>query len=365
MSVAALLATLVALTLICLGTALWWWNGGRVASVWAVVESGGVVVAPPYSARVESVLVKEGDGVEARQPLVRMDVAAYRRRLRDAARETAPIRRDMPGVSARMEAVEAAERDIVTRLATARNEEETVRRLREQRVLEHVRAQLAVRDMDARGGPRVVGAAAHAKAVEEEAIARGRMEEAKEEFERTSRARAVLERELTAAREAALAGDDRDVRTPGAPMDFPVDGTLVAPVRGRVLRVLSRSGGELRRGEPALVVLPEGASEDGRGVLAFFPAGSAIGAGQACTVDVPGMGRVSGVVAQVPVDPASMGPTAGNVPKSGLEGCVAARISIVGPKPSGTPGNLVVCDVETRGTRLLGAIGAFFLGRGR
>jgi membrane fusion protein (multidrug efflux system) len=344
----------VALLLAALCGGLWWQYGGQVASVWAVVEGGSIPIVAAYSARVDAVLVREGDAVEARQPLVRLDATGFAGRIHEAAGETAALRSDMRAVASRMQEVEEAERDIVTRLATARNEEDAHRQLRERRVAEHVRAQLAVRGMDAQGGAGIVGKAAYAKAVEEEMTARKRMEDAKDAFERVSRGRAVLERELAAAREAGLSGGERRDRVMRATPFRDVDGVLVAPVRGRVARVTSRSGEELQRGDTALVIMPEGLSGDGRDVLAFFPPGAGVAAGQSCVVAFSEGARREGEVAQVPVDAAMLGRVGEMLPRMGLAGYAMARIRLAGGSAPATPGDVVSCRVGTRTFKAFG-----------
>lgn len=89
-------------------------------------------------------------------------------------------------------------------LAQARNEEEAKRIQREDRVTEHVRAQLAVRSLDSQGGERAVGKSRYATARRAEGEARARMQSAKDEFEQVSRMRAALDQELGRVRDEML-----------------------------------------------------------------------------------------------------------------------------------------------------------------
>ena len=99
-------------------------GGKRRAPSW----TGMVLsVAPSYSARVLEVSVRPGQEVRQGALLARFDAADYNRRLGQAAREADDLRRmaGPPGreeTAARLRDAEAAEKDMVRRLAQARHE---------------------------------------------------------------------------------------------------------------------------------------------------------------------------------------------------------------------------------------------------
>ena len=120
----------------------WWLAGGRVNSVSAVLDAELYPVAPEFSARLEEIKVREGDRVSARQAVGRVDASGYERQLHEAGRDAAALRPAlMEETAERLKALQAAEEAVVERLARSRNEEEARRRIREERVMEHVRAQ--------------------------------------------------------------------------------------------------------------------------------------------------------------------------------------------------------------------------------
>ena len=348
----------------------WWMYSGRVASVAARLDGMVHVVAPRFSGQVASLDVKEGDAVAPGQPVGRMETGAYDRHLARAAAEAAALRPpqgpDMVESASRLRQAQEAERDFAVRLAQARHEEEALRNAREERVTEHVRAQLALRALDSQGGERTAGAQKYAAAREAEAVARNRKEAAAAEFERASLMRAAMEQELGRIRQEIMVARNHATRQGlalaqgAAPERLSAEGTLFAPVGGTVLRRLVEPGQTLQAGEPALLIAPAGKSaDDAFWVDAWFPAsdGDNIRAGQRCRVTV-GDASLSGTVREVaPPQPLPEG--AGAV--SGAEDASAAslrravaylpvRIALDGELPRGLrPGAAAECVIMTHG----------------
>lgn len=346
----------------------WWFVSGQVTSVSARLDGMVHMVAPRFSGRLATLDVREGDAVTAGQPVGTMETGSYDRQLAQAAAEAAALRPDqgpdMVESAARLRQAQEAERDLAVRMAQARHEEDTLRLLREERVTEHVRAQLAVRSLDSQGGERAAGARRYAAAREAEAMARARKEAAMADFERVSLMRAAMERELGRIREEITAARGRASRQRGAaaggePGRLAADGTLFAPVNGTVLRKVAEPGQLLQAGEPALFIAPAGrVADDAFWVDAWFPVAAAgsIRAGQRCSVRVGDTG-LSGVVREV--FPPQALPEALGAPASGGEGAAAvrrpvaylpARIALDGDLPSGlAPGAAATCVVRTHG----------------
>lgn len=353
----------------------WWWlDSGRTASVWAMLDGMVYAVSPEFSARLEALHVREGDMVVAGQPVGRVDTGGYARHLREAGREAASLRPpDMAEIDGRLRQVQEAEKELVARLAQARHEEEVKRRQREERVAEHVRAQLNLRSLDSQGGERAAGKSRYATAQRAETEARARMESAKADFEQVSRARAAMDQELGRIRDEVLRARQLASRNryaaPGrsrasAPLSVQEDGVLYAPASGRVLRGSARPGQVVQSGEPVLLILPEGAdAAQAYWVQAYFPLsdGKAVKAGQACDIRIKSDGaRLSGTVAEVlapqplPDGEAraavqSMTQQAQGDDARGTARFLPARIALDGPPPVGlTPGEAVDCVVRTR-----------------
>lgn len=125
--------------LLAVGTVWWWVDSGRVESARAELDGMVLSVAPSYSARVLEVSVRPGQEVRQGALLARLDAADYNRRLGQAAREADDLRRmaGPPGreeTAARLRDAEAAEKDMVRRLAQARHEEDMRQRQRQESV---------------------------------------------------------------------------------------------------------------------------------------------------------------------------------------------------------------------------------------
>lgn len=375
---------LLLLAVACLG---WWWlNSGQVKSVWGMLDGMVYAVSPEFSGRLEEISVREGDLVRQGQPVARVDSGGYASRLREAGREVAGLRAmgqplagppNMEETAARLKEAQEAEREMVRRLAQARHEEDARRMAREERVTEHVRAQLQLRAMDSQGGERAAGKARYAALRQAEAAARASMEKAKAEFEEVSRMRASLDQELGRVRDEMLrfrqmasrnryggAGGAFVAAAPAAP-PVSMDGTLYAPVSGKVLRAAAQPGGAVQRGEPVLFILPEGQDAvESFWVLAYFPLrdGEKIRAGQTCEVRLgevrlgadgrPLGGRVAEVLTPQPLPAGQSAAPSGQPEGAQVTGdalFVPARILLDNADPAVlTPGIAASCTVRTR-----------------
>ncbi|MBD5417539.1 MAG: HlyD family efflux transporter periplasmic adaptor subunit [Desulfovibrio sp.] len=364
-----LLMLLIAVLVLAGAALAWWMYSGRVTSVAARLDGMVHVVAPRFSGHVASLDVKEGDTVAQGQPVGSMEAGTYDRHLAQAAAEAASLRPaqgpDMVESAGRLRQAQEAERDFAVRMAQARNEEDRLRLLREERVTEHVRAQLALRGLDSQGGERTAGKEKYAAAREAEAMARSRKEAAAADFERASLMRAALEQELERIRQEVMAArnhasQQRQNATRSAlPEQLSADGTLYAPVGGTVLRRMAEPGQLLQAGEPALFIAPAGAAaRDAFWVDAWFPAGDAnsIRAGQRCSIRI-GQASVSGSVREV-LPPQPLPEGLGAAPQE--DGSAASmrrpvayipvRIALSGELPRGiSPGSPAECTVMTHG----------------
>ena len=361
----------------CLVAAGWWWiESGRVTSTWAMLGGMVYAVSSEFPAKVESVAVREGDRVKKGQVLARLDARAYAGRVGEAGREAAGLRAmagppSMEETAARLKQAQDSEQEMVRRIALARHDEDLKQKAREERVAEHVRAQLALRTLDSQGGERAVGSARYAAAKQAEAQTRLAKERAIVEFEQVSLVRAAIDQELARVRAEALrykqlASSNR--YTPkyvagalGAAMNAvpqnAVDGNLYAPQDGRILRGIAMPGQSVQRGEPVVLLLPEGKeAQKSFWLLAFFTqdAANALKPGQKCAITLKNDTRLEGRVYDR-LDPQPLPPNALADSKDASETAarpevyVPVRITISdGEGKQFEPGMLGKCEIMTR-----------------
>lgn len=361
----------------CLVAAGWWWiESGRVTSTWAMLDGMVYAVSSEFPAKVESVAVREGDRVKKGQVLARLDARAYAGRVGEAGREAAGLRAmagppSMEETAARLKQAQDSEQEMVRRIALARHDEDLKQKAREERVAEHVRAQLALRTLDSQGGERAVGSARYAAAKQAEAQTRLAKERAIVEFEQVSLVRAAIDQELARVRAEALrykqlASSNRYAPkyvagALGAAMNAvpqnAVDGNLYAPQDGRILRGIAMPGQSVQRGEPVVLLLPEGKeAQKSFWLLAFFTqdAANALKPGQKCAITLKNDTRLEGRVYDR-LDPQPLPPNALADSKDASETAarpevyVPVRITISdGDGKQFEPGMLGKCEVMTR-----------------
>ncbi|MFT3958573.1 MAG: biotin/lipoyl-binding protein [Desulfovibrio sp.] len=361
----------------CLVAAGWWWiESGRVTSTWAMLDGMVYAVSSEFPAKVESVAVREGDRVKKGQVLARLDVRAYAGRVGEAGREAAGLRAmagppSIEETAARLKQAQDSEQEMVRRIALARHDEDLKQKAREERVAEHVRAQLALRTLDSQGGEHAVGSARYAAAKQAEAQTRLAKERAIVEFEQVSLVRAAIDQELARVRAEALrykqlASNNRYAPkyvagALGAAMNAvpqnAVDGNLYAPQDGRILRGIAMPGQSVQRGEPVVLLLPEGKeAQKSFWLLAFFTQddANALKPGQKCAItlknDVKLEGRVYDRLDPQPLPPNAL--AGGNDVKETAarpEIYVPVRITISdGEGKQFEPGMVGKCEIMTR-----------------
>ena len=361
----------------CLVAAGWWWiESGRVTSTWAMLDGMVYAVSSEFPAKVESVAVREGDRVKKGQVLARLDVRAYAGRVGEAGREAAALRAmagppSIEETAARLKQAQDSEQEMVRRIALARHDEDLKQKAREERVAEHVRAQLALRSLDSQGGERAVGSTRYAAAKQAEAQTRLAKERAIVEFEQVSLVRAAIDQELARVRAEGLrykqlASNNRYAPkyvagALGAAMNAvpqnAVDGNLYAPQDGRILRGIAMPGQSVQRGEPVVLLLPEGKeAQKSFWLLAFFTqdAANALKPGQKCAITLKNDTKLEGRVYDR-LDPQPLPPNAIADSKDAKETAarpevyVPVRITISdGEGKQFEPGMLGKCEVMTR-----------------
>lgn len=311
----------VILVLIMITGGLWiWLSFGLVDSTTAMVDGRAYTITPRMTDIVAQVLVRPGQKVDAGQPLVRLRGLAYRSELAEAQQKVRAVRPPSPPsleeTAERVARAQAVEASMVQRIAMARSEETNRRRLIEDVVSEHVKAQLAVRGMNAQGTPK--NSATYVRAVQAEATARARMETARNDADEASRVRVAVEGELQRVRRemeayraqyAAVARQSgngagatgetgghipaNSVASAGmgalgdtaasAPQVEDVT-LLTAPVAGRVVLVQATAGQRVERGQAVVQLVSDNPAE--LWIVASFTEKDAvrIKPGQVCTI---------------------------------------------------------------------------------
>ena len=362
--------------LVFLAAGAWWWiEAGRVTSTWAMLDGMIYAVSSEFPARVDAVTVREGDRVKKGQVVARLDVSGYAKRMAEAGREAAGMRvMGPPGMeetAARLKQAQSAEQEMVHRIAQARHEEDLKQKAREDRVAEHVRAQLALRTLDSQGGERAVGAARYAAAKQAEMQTRLAKERALVEFEQVSLVRAAMDQELARVRDETLRYKQMASRNRYAPQYVTgalgaamnaapqqvVDGNLYAPLDGRILRGLAMPGQTVQRGDPVVLLLPEGTeAQKSFWIIAYFTqdAANALKPGQKCAVSLQGGIKLEGRIYDR-LDPQPLPPGATLDNKDAKETAsrpevyVPVRITISdGEGKQFEPGMVGKCEVMTR-----------------
>ncbi len=238
---------LALLSLLCIiAGCICWLSLGKVSSVAARIDGTVYTVAPQISAALQDLYVQPGQVVSQGQELAKLDIGVNK-----------------PGSSNFSDAtrmneigyVQSTERQLAERLAAAQREEEKFRLVREEKVVEHVRAQLAMRSAQTRTGH------SNEHAINAEKIARANMEKAKEDFDRASKVRAVTEKELNRIRALARRAGSYSAsqsRTENSQSQPKVDGGIFSPINGRIVAVNAAQGQMLQKGQPIFIILPTG-----------------------------------------------------------------------------------------------------------
>ncbi|MBD5641646.1 MAG: HlyD family efflux transporter periplasmic adaptor subunit [Desulfovibrio sp.] len=321
----------------------WWLSEGRISSSYARVDTVVYTVGTQTTAKVEQVLVGDGQAVSNGQPLARLAPG------QSQEQKAAP----QEPVAGKQDATEESEKRVSAMLARARAEEANLQKIHHERVTEHVRAQLALRSTN----PGYFGA--YEEAARIEADARNRMNQAREQFEKASKARAILDLEMArihyelARRKPRKAAQAREQvqAEPAAPIPAqpaaPGPEFLYAPVNGRIVGVGAVAGQIAQQGQPLFLIMPAGPGTDSW-IQAWFPVSAQrmLKMGQKATVksgDLHLTGKVSAI-----------SPEAQYLPTANGQGQYAqylpVRITISDPAELAklVPGTTVQCQIQTR-----------------
>lgn len=311
----------------------WWLARGKIASTNASLDMLVYTVAPEFPAKLKEILVEDGQTVAKGQPLAIVESSEYAGHFQDAARDLASLRNLVPAAGG--ENPVQAEKEAAAKLAQARFEEDRLRKLHQEAVAEHVRAQLGMRSINPNNRD------AYSQAAQLVNSAKTRMTAALEEFERASLLRAGLEKALNKLRAAILAArrggnGALDGQRPLAQASSAMSDQLVSPVAGTVLRVAGQQGQTIPAGDAIFLIQPEGQTKE-RWIRANFPlkSRSDIHIGQKVSIRIHDL-HLSGKIEEI--DAAAGGQY------------VACRISLDNPEKTLAlkPGIRAECQILTR-----------------
>lgn len=246
----------------------WWLAQGKITSSYARVDTVVYTVEPETMGRVDSLLVGVGADVLRGQALayVNPDLAGESAKAQEQTQE-------LPFM-VRLNATQETEKKLVGRLAKARADEERYRKILQDRVTEHVSAQLALRAIDHNN------LFAYQPTAEMEAAARQRMNLARDDFEKVSKARAAMEVELERIRLDLVRKKQRSRRLEAQMPEQTVKKApqpsqpeiLYAPVAGRILDLTASQGQIVQKGQPVFMIMPTDKSAGGdTWIQAWFP----------------------------------------------------------------------------------------------
>lgn len=245
------LALCIALILVILAAMFsWWLANGTVSSIQAKMDTMVYTVEPEFEARMRSIAVQPGQDVQSGQIIGTMELPGDFNNQNNN-------RAGLQGITDRLSAAQAAEKQLATRVAEARAEEDRLHRIYQDAVNEHVRAQLAMRTINQRNQ------GAYQQAAAMEMAAKSRAQAANDEFERASKARAAMDVELNKiraqlqrARRALSPGIVDSALSGQAPPAKTID--LYAPVTGKVMRINADLGHIVHKGQEVFTIIPTG-----------------------------------------------------------------------------------------------------------
>lgn len=343
--------------LLCMAAMLCWLSLGQIESLSAQFDGAVYTLNAPYAGILGEVNAHLGDKVRKDQVIAVMGTNPPMRQ--DSAKPVAgsafPADKgsgpDAPARAEKAQEALAAVRELTRQLDEARNNEDSLRETREQKVLEHVRALLAMRS----------GKTESKAASEAEQTARSGMEVARENFEEASLLRAAIERKLDKTRQALLqsglltAGGNQSARF-SKPAANGEEGMLKAPCNGTVIKSDAKAGMAVNADQALFMIQPANDNPESFWAFAWYPlaAGGKIRPGQPCLIKVPAMGELHGKVWEA-LPPRPM-------PDSSLKGLVKTRAGTTSPESAIPvrirfeaipPGNLALgsnleCEIHTR-----------------
>ncbi len=233
--------------IITLASFLVWLYSGRIVSKDGVLSGEFIPIAAPMSSTLHEVLVGPNDHVQAGQLIAKLDVGDFLNQL-EAAKDLVRGAIITPQDSAtRVAEAQKAAEDMVKRIALARHEESIRKNLVEQSSIEHAKAQLIMRDIEAKGG----SVAQKESARKAEFSAAQKLQSAKSAFELASQSRSAIESELHKIRDVKQAvRHDLEMAS--------INPSLIySPISGYLTKNVPLNGQAFALGDTIFQIIPE------------------------------------------------------------------------------------------------------------
>ncbi|MBQ9536536.1 MAG: HlyD family efflux transporter periplasmic adaptor subunit [Desulfovibrionaceae bacterium] len=275
---------------------------GQVVSTKAIADGMIYTISPEVSATLLDLQVREGSVVEKGAVVAHLNLSNLNRQRQVAEQEVQALRPpDMAEVAQRLKGAEAAELNAVDRVAHARHEEELRKQQLDNWVMAKAQAELRLRGL-ANQSPT---SSTYQKLKADVEATQKHVEQARDAFERASRARAALNQELQRVRyeiqEAKrLASRNRYSNYQMQPVHNvqesirTSDGALTAPVSGTVLTISAYPGQMVRKGDPIVLIMPKTQGQNEMWINAWFSldVGKKLSPGTVCQVKKLSSGTV-------------------------------------------------------------------------
>ncbi len=224
-----------------------WLYSGRIVSKNSELSAGFISITAPISSTVSAVLVEPNAHVQAGQLLAKLDVGDYLHQLTAAKDLVRGTIYSAQNTEARVAEAQKAAEEMVKRIALARHEEGIRKNQVETSSIEHAKAQLNMRNVEAKGGT----AAQKESARKAELIASQKLESAKASFEFASQSRTAIEAELHKIRDSKMAAkQDISMKT----FD---PSQIYAPINGYLTKYIPLNGQALSLDETIFQIIPE------------------------------------------------------------------------------------------------------------
>lgn len=247
------------------------WNHlGRISTDYAVLDGQSYIVTTALDDTLQEILVSENQIVSHGQIVAIMSL--YGNESANAQNMSQNSSLTLNNISNRVESFKKAESDIIERIAKLREEEAIKKQVFAQKVQAHVKAQLALRNLNANLALGEKASQSHISADKLVLKAKKEMEQAEVEFEESSLLRAGIESELMAMRKYTMSAERSNAHSANLPLNnlkkIKELSVIRAPADGKVINIFAQVGQKLIKHQPILQIAPLYAQE--LSVIAYF-----------------------------------------------------------------------------------------------
>ncbi len=226
----------------------YWLYSGRIVSNDGELSAGFVPVPSPMSSSLAGVMVEANSFVQKGQLLAKLETAEYFEQIAAAKSLVQGALTTSEITAERVAKAQKAAEEMVERIALARHEENALKHEVEKLSTEHAKAQLQMRDLDAKGAK----TAEKDTAKKAEFMAAQKLHSAKANFEHASQSRAAIETELHKIR-----NENNNKQGLNISVDLPDPSLIHAPINGYLTKNIPLAGQKFTRGEAVFQIIPE------------------------------------------------------------------------------------------------------------